>query len=241
MNHIGKALLGGVLLVFGTAAWAAHHENANEAVAKEWVMAANKGQAETRAVVEKYMADDGVFEAARYVGFGFQLDPLDLDQMVVASVTPGTPAASVLKPGDVFVSVNGVASTRENRDRMSFRGKPGEPVKAIVKRDGKEMPIEVRRGVIAAMNSKSEVLANIDRANGETWGVDSGRIVEVLSKGNVVYVVDETTDTDDISGLQFEDRGITRFEFNDKGKVIKVRGMNEGRFVLEQLGYTITR
>ena len=233
--------LGIVMLVFGASAWAAHHENANETIATEWIKATHTGHAETRAMVEKHMADNGIFEQDRYVGFGFSLDPKNEDQMVVASVTPGTPAASVLKVGDVFESVKGVPATRENRDRMSFRGKPGEPVKAVVKRDGKTMPIEVRRGIIDAKLSKAETLAGIDRANADTWGVDKGSIVEVLSKGNVVYVVDETKDTDDVSGLPFENRSITRFEFNDAGKVVNVRSMGESRFVLEQLGYTIER
>mgnify|MGYP001822208880 CR=1 FL=1 len=241
MNHFGKLGLGVLMLVFGASAWAAHHENTNEKVASDWIKATHKGQAETRAMVEKHMADNGVFHQSRYVGFGFALDPKNQDQMVVANVTPGTPAASVLQVGDVFESVAGVPSTRENRDRMSFRGKPGEPVKAVVKRDGKSVPIEVRRGIIAADLSKAEVLAGIDRANDETWAVDQGSIVEVLSNGNVVYVVDETKDTDDVSGLPFENRSITRFEFNGDGKAVSVRSMGEDRFVLEQLGYTIER
>jgi hypothetical protein len=229
------------MLAASALAWGAHHENANEKVATDWVKATHAGQAQTRAYVDKYMADNGIFEQGRYVGFGFSLDPKNEDQMVVASVTPGTPAASVLEVGDVFESVSGVPATRENRDRMSFRGKPGEPVKAVVKRDGKTMPIEVRRGIIDAKLSKAETLAGIDRSDGETWPVDEGSIVEVLSKGNVVYVVDETKDTDDVSGLPFENRSITRFEFNGDGKVVNVRSMGESRFVLEQQGYTIER
>lgn len=241
MNQFGRAGLGVFLFVFGASAWAAHHENANEKVATDWIKATHTGQAETRAMVEKHMADNGIFEQGRYVGFGFSLDPKNEDQMVVASVTPGTPAASVLQVGDVFESVAEVPATRENRDRMSFRGKPGAPVKAVVKRGGKSVPIEVRRGIIDAKLSKAETLAGVDRANGDTWAVEKGKIVEVLSKGNVVYVADETKDTDDVSGLPFENRSITRFEFNGDGKVVNVRSMGESRFVLEQLGYTIER
>lgn len=241
MRNYLTACMGLVMLAFGASAGAAHHENANEKVAADWIKATHAGQAQTRAMVEKHMADNGIFQQGRYVGFGFSLDPKNEDQMVVASVTPGTPAASVLKVGDVFESVKGVPATRENRDRMSFRGKPGEPVKAVVKRDGKTMPIEVRRGVIDAKLSKAETLAGIDRSDAETWPVDDGSIVEVLSKGNVVYVMDETKDTDDVSGLPFENRSVTRFEFDGDGKVVNVMSLGESRFVLEQLGYTIER
>ena len=140
MRKYVRTSFGLAMLAASALAWGAHHENANEKVATDWIKATHAGQAQTRAYVEKYMADDGIFEQGRYVGFGFSLDPKNEDQMVVASVTPGTPAASVLEVGDVFESVSGVPATRENRDRMSFRGKPGEPVKAVVKRDGKTMP-----------------------------------------------------------------------------------------------------
>ncbi|MGI9263511.1 MAG: hypothetical protein ACR2QU_01195, partial [Gammaproteobacteria bacterium] len=102
-------------------------------------------------------------------------------------------------------------------------------------------PIEVTRGIIDAKVSKAEVLENIDRGDAETWPVEEGRIVEVLSKDNVVYVVHEIKDMDDDSGLPFENKVISRFEFNDKGQVVRFSGMGESRFVLEQTGYTISR
>jgi len=241
MNNNYKMLLGTLLLSFGASAWAAHHETANEAVAKAWVKAGHNSQAETRAIVEKHFAEDGVFEQNRYVGFGFSLDPQNDEAMLVVTVTPDSPAASVLEVGDIFVSVNDVPATRENRDRMSFRGKPGEPVKAVIKRGDETMPIEVRRGIIDAKVSKTDVLENIDRGDADTWPVEEGRIIEVLSNDSVVYVVHEIKDMDDDSGLPFENRVISRFEFNDEGQVVRFSGMGESRFVLEQTGYTISR
>ena len=44
-----------------------------------------------------------------------------------------------------------------------------------------------------------------------------------------------------LSGISFENRIITRFVFNDDGKVAWVSGRGESRFVLEQIGYTIAR
>ena len=241
MNTINKALIGVVILSVGVTAWGAHHETPNEKMAMAWVKAGHTGKAETIAMVEKNMAADGVFVQPRYVGFGFGFDPQNDEEMVVVNVTPGSPASKVLQVGDVFVSANGIPATRENRDRMSFRGKPGEPVKAVIRRGDETMPIEVRRGIIAARTPKAVVLENMARADAETWPVAEGRIVEVLSKGNVVYVVHEIKDVDDDSGLPFENRVITRFEFNDAGQVTSVRGQGESRFVLEQTGYTISR
>lgn len=241
MRNFYKTIMGGVLLCIGVSAWGAHHESDNEATAKAWIKANHASKAETRAMIENHLADDGVFQQARYVGFGFSLDPQNDEEMVVVTVTPGSPASSVLAVGDVFVSVNDVPATRENRDRMSFRGKPGEPVKAVIKRGDETMPIEVTRGIIDVEVSKADALANVDRADGETWPVDEGRIVEVVSRDNIVYVMHEIKDVDEDSGLPFENRIITRFQFNDDGQVARVMGSGESRFVLEQTGFTISR
>lgn len=241
MNSIAKSVIGGTILMFSVSGWAAHHETANESLAKAWVTALDTGKTEAMAMVTQHMADDGVAKTGRYVGFGFILDPQNDDELVVASVMSGSPASAVLQPGDVFVSVNDVPATRENRDRMSFRGKPGEPVKAVITRGDKTMPIEVKRGIIDNANSKAQVLENMGRGDAETWPVSESKIIEVMSKGNVTYVVRNIKDVDDDSGLAFENRIITRFEFNDAGQVTHASGMGESQFVLEQTGYTISR
>jgi hypothetical protein len=163
------------------------------------------------------------------------------DEMRVEMVTPGTPASKVLKKGDVFVSVNGVPSTYENRDKMTFRGKPGEPVPAVILRDGNEMEIEVKRGVIEAVNNKERVLKGLSIADADNWPTDSCSLVEVVAEGNVVYLHGKSSDTESETGYKFKGQGISRFEFNEAGQVSKVWGLSESRFVLEQLGYTITR
>ena len=223
--------------------FAAGHEGSkgHKKVAANWIKASCGELAPFIAYVEKHMADDGVFIPARYVGFGFQLDSDPEDEMRVVMVTPGTPASKVLKQGDVFVSVNGVPSTFENRDKMTFRGKPGEPVPAVILRDGKEMEIEVNRGVIEAVNSKERALQGLRLADAEDWPSDSCKVVEVVSEGTVVYVHTKWTDTESDTGYEFKQQDIMRFEFNEAGQVSKLWGLGESRFVLEQLGYTISR
>ena len=193
------------------------------------------------AYVEEHMADDGVLIPARYVGLGFLLDSNPKDEMRVEMVTPDTPASKVLKKGDVFVSVNGVPATYENRDKMTFRGKPGEPVPAVILRDGKEMEIEVERGVIEALNNKERVLEGLSIADADNWPTESCSLVEVVAEGNVVYLHGKWSDTESETGYKFKGQGISRFEFNKAGQVSKLWGLNEDQFILEQLGYTITR
>ena len=124
---------------------------------------------------------------------------------------------------------------------MSFRGQPGEAVKAVITRGGKEMQIEVKRGVIATTQTKTQTLANIPLGNRENWPVDSFQIDEVLGEGNVVYVVSSYTETEADTNLKYTERVIARFVFDDHGKVAWTGGLGESRFVLEQQGYTISR
>lgn len=245
-----KAIIGIIILLSGisTAVQAGHHENesatslsANEALAKAWVESGISGRQASRDMIAANMAEDGVWQGARYVGFGFTWDNQNREQMVIRNVTPESPASAVLQSGDVFVAVEGVPATWDNRDKLAFRGKPGVPIKAKISRDGAEMDIEVARGIIDPKWSKAQVLANVDRAEDENWGPQEQRVAEVMSKDNIVYVLHWTKDSENDTDMPFEEWSVVRFEFNDEGKVSWVGSLSEDRFVLEQLGYDISR
>jgi hypothetical protein len=51
----------------------------------------------------------------------------------------------------------------------------------------------------------------------------------------------ESSNTETDTGYKFKQRDVTRFEFNEAGQVSQLWGLGEDRFVLEQLGYTISR
>ena len=248
MNNITKVILGVAFTAVSLTSMADGHgepkglsESPNEKLAIAWVSAGYTGMDETLTMVKDNMADNGTFSQPRYVGLGFQLDSNNNDAMKVVRVTPDTPASEVLMEGDVFVSVAGVPATPENNGKMSFRGQPGEAVKAVITRGGKEMEIEVKRGVIATTQTKAQSLANIPLGNRENWPVDSFEIDEVLGEGNVVYVVSSYTDTEADTSIKYTERVMTRFVFDDHGKVAWTGGLGESRFVLEQQGYTISR
>ena len=65
--------------------------------------------------------------------------------MVVTEVRPGGPASGTVKAGDEFISVLGIPVTKESiqGNKLRLRGTAGEVVAAVIKRDGKEMPIEM--------------------------------------------------------------------------------------------------
>ena len=223
--------------------FAAHHEmaeNPNEAVAVNWLKAQAMGKAETIAYVSEHFAEDGMIFGGRYVGFGFTWNPEDDSKMVIERIVPGSPASKVLRPGDEFIVVKGVRVNKRTMDKLSFRGKPGEPVKATIKRDGKRLNIEVERGIISNNYGKADLMANLESGDASNWSAEL-KVNEVVSKGSVVYVWTTRKDRDDKVDLPFEAHIVTRFFFNDAGQVEAIANLSEDRFVLEQTGYSISR
>ena len=234
-----------ILMAVGLAACnQAPAPNPNIDLAKAWVTAGNTSRAAAMEMIEKNMADDGLSYRDRYVGFGFIWDNqrgADEGRMIVTNVIADSPVSDVLQAGDEFVSVGGVAVSAENMERLPFRGKPGESVAAVISRDGEEIAIEVSRGVVSAPTTKAEMLEWMASANDEDWGPEKWELHEAVGQGNVVYVWTQAWNTDEASGLPFESHQVTRMMFNDAGQVQAIANLSEDRFVLEQMGYTISR
>ena len=242
-----------VPLLLCSQVFAGHHEESqvskktmmgNINTAKSWIDAGYTDKNSFLTIVKKHMAEDGYNYPGRFIGFGFNFDPTN-DEMVVDWVIENSPAVGVLESGDTFVSVEGVNATRENRDNgvLSFTGLPGQPVKAVVKRNGKNVEVSFNRGLVNPRYSKAQVLNNIESSNAEDWGADEYKIIEVAAnrKENVVYAWTWHKFTDDITGLQFEENQVTRFQFNDKGQVIARGDMSEEALVQSQLGFKVSR
>ena len=216
------------------------HQSAMD-LATAWVTASYTSQDAALSMVDQNMAGDGVSVGSRYVGFGFVWDP-EGDGMVVDYVVPESPASGVLMEGDSFVEVNGVRLTNENRINLGFRGKPGENVDAVILRDGVEMPISVARGAVQIRYSKEQVMNNISNGDAEDWGPEDFNIVETgVTNDGVVHVLHWSEFIEDATGYKANAYTVTRFMFDDDGKVAWVGNLSEDRFVLEQQGYSITR
>ena len=198
------------------------------------------GKSESIEAVENNMADDGQSVQGRYVGFGFTWDPRE-NEMRVGRVTPNSPADGALEVGDLFLEVNGVKAIPENFESLGFRGKPGAEIAAVIERKGMKKNITFKRGIVNGRLSKSQVLENINSAEADEWPAKEFRIIDVLSKGNIVYVLSNATQTDYNVDLDYNVYTVNRFMFNDDGEVIEIANLSEDRFVLEQTGFNITR
>jgi len=210
--------------------------------ARAWVTAVNTSRDAHIAAAKQYMAEDGVATQSRYVGFGFTWDPVDDNsRMIVSRVTPGSPAAGVLKSGDEFLSVQGIEVNAETLGKLSFRGAPGKPVSAVILRDGVEQPISVTRGIIESSMSKQEFLTWASTQSDDDWSPDRFVIHDVIAQGDVAYVWSTIWDTDNVTDVPFETHAITRIRFNAEGQIYRLATVTEERFVLEQTGWNISR
>ena len=210
-------------------------------IAAEWVAAGYTGKAEAIEMVETNLSEDGMVVGDRYVGMGFIWNP-DESGMTVTYIIPDSPASKALQVGDSFVEVAGVRVADDNRNRLGFRGKPGEEINAVVLRDGEEVAVTVARGAVQQISTKEQVLENFSQADADNWGADGFNIIETsVTDEGVVWVLSWSEFTEDASGLTANAYTATRFEFNDEGQVSWVGNLSEDRFVLEQQGYSISR
>ena len=218
--------------------------NPNVELAKAWVTAASTSRTAAMEMIETNMAEDGLLYRDRYVGFGFMWDNsqgAEEGRMIVTNVIADSPVAGVLQEGDEFISVGGVEVSADTMWNLPFRGQPGESVSAVVSRDGEEMPIEVSRGVISSTTTKAQMLEWMATLEDDDWGPDKWELHEAVGQGDVVYVWTQAWNTDEATGLPFEAHQVTRMMFTESGQVQAIASLSEDRFVLEQMGYTVSR
>lgn len=239
MQRFSSLFIVFALTSFASAALA---ESNHVETARAWVTSVNTSREAHIAAAKQYMAEDGAALQSRYVGFGFTWDPVDDNsRMIVSRVTPGSPAAGVLKSGDEFLSVQGIEVNADTLGKLSFRGVPGKPVSAVILRDGEEQPISVTRGVIESSISKQEFLTWASTQSDDDWSPDRFVIHDVIAQGDVAYVWSTIWDTDNVTDVPFETHVITRIRFNAEGQIYRLATVTEERFVLEQTGWNITR
>ena len=235
-----------------SSAWplkASAQQSRNIETAKAWLTAFYTSRPAFTARVEENMASDGVVVNDRFVGVGMMWDTVratEEGRMVVTEVRLGGPASGTVKAGDEFISVLGIPVTKESiqGNKLRLRGTAGEAVAAVIKRDGKEMPIEMTRGKVPeTLTTKNQLLENLSRgkADGWYWRYSMIQIKEVIGDANVLYARHQVIHTDYVSKLPFEVERVFRLTFNNEGKITSTWGLSEERFQLEQTGHTISR
>ena len=113
----------------------------------------------------------------------------------------------------------GVRVADDNRNRLGFRGKPGEEIDAVVLRDGEEVAVTVARGAVQQTSTKAQVLENFSQADADSWDADGFNIIETsVTDEGVVWVLSWSEFTEEASGLTANAYTATRFELMMKEK-----------------------
>ena len=94
---------------------------------------------------------------------------------------------------------------------------------------------------ISSTTTKAQMLEWMATLEDDDWGPDKWELHEAVGQGDVVYVWTQAWNTDEATGLPFEAHQVTRMMFNESGQVQAIASLSEDRFVLEQMGYTVSR
>tara|TARA_S200000501_G_scaffold39078_1_gene31976 strand:+ start:232 stop:975 length:744 start_codon:yes stop_codon:yes gene_type:complete len=246
--NIQKFFIGLLVVTFSLSIFADHHKGdgmknkgaKKGMIAKKMVESGYKGRDPFLKMVKKHMADDGYQYPSRFVGFGFYYDPNGDQPDVVISTVEGSSASEAMKVGDEVLSINGVKDWRNTDPEAT---KVGDVWNVKVKRDGKEVDLEMARTVVQPRTDKATFVENIEGADAEQWGSSliEYRMIDVAVGKEVAYVLHWRKDLDEESGVEAETYIVTRVGFDESGKVNFIGALSEDELLLRQTGWSITR
>ena len=171
----------------------------------------------------------------RYVGLGFRINT---EEMTVIEAT-ASPAKENFKPGDKFISVNGIEATPENAENLPFRGALGGEVVVVLEREGKQKTVSMKRAAQVNDATSAEIKTNVDGWDGWDQRPKAKIMRPLIAEDNVVYGAFQMAYQDQ-DGNEVTWWNIDRFVFNDEGKLVGHADLSEELFFEEQRGYFLT-
>ena len=101
--------------------------------------------------------------SSSYYGIGAQIASLEDGNIIVTKVFDDSPAAKAgIKPGDIFVSIDGKSVKGKTADDVAtnLRGKSKEKATIVMKRDNKEITFEITQDIVTLLSVSSEMIDN---------------------------------------------------------------------------------
>jgi PDZ domain-containing protein len=118
----------------------------------------------------------------RAAGYDVDVEAFTGDGALVVEVVPGSPAAGLLRPGDVIVAAGrrDVHVAQDLRDRITAVGE-GAPLELTVERDGEPSPVQVTPAAVPGVSDSPIIGIGLETLNPRTdlpvpVEVDSGRV-----------------------------------------------------------------
>lgn len=96
----------------------------------------------------------------QFGGIGVSFERNDKGEIVLTPREDGPAAAAGVKAGDVLISIDGVALSKDDplNDMMRIRGEPGTQVKIEVRRGEQTLPFTITRAIIPVPSVESRVI-----------------------------------------------------------------------------------
>jgi carboxyl-terminal processing protease len=214
------------------------HDYVNPVNDHQLLQAAIRGMVSSLDPYSAYLDGDEYDEvkissSGRYSGVGIEL-AIEDEQVVVIAPFEGSPAAFAgIRPGDVIVTIDGVAvNTNTLADTIGrMRGAEGSPVKIGVMREGHAEPLlfTVKRSKVELHSVRAELLEHgfgyvrISQFS-ETTGDDLNAALKDLRKHNGAPLIGLVLDMRDNPGGVLEAAVSVADTFLDSGVIVTAKG-----------------
>jgi C-terminal processing protease CtpA/Prc len=182
-------------------------------------------------------------KGAAYVGCGFMVDEKDTTKIIVLKTLKGAPADGRLKAGDEILSVVAGDRRYEGYAEMSRNpwgpGAPGTKVLFTVRREGREVQVELTRAKIPAHELSYADMRLFMEAFLRDWPDRRDEPDLFIDGGDYVTVVSLIGGTSKEFKKPAFWQSISVFRLRG-GKIVEMQGVEDGLAMYKQLGYTIT-
>ncbi len=193
--------------------------------------------------LDQYYHPDYLTGALPYVGLGVGMDDSSVDKVVVNHVHDGGPSEGKLEVGDEILSVRDGNEKWETFDAIREnpwgRGKLDSTLQLRVRRQGKEVDVEITRGLVEGLQVPlKEFKENWEKNVKEKTPDDTVEIHQIIEEGDMVACLITAVGVH----LEYDRQYLVPFgEFFrlKDGKIIETWSVADYLQYARQLGYTV--
>jgi predicted ester cyclase len=190
-----------------------------------------------------FCSKDCVLHAAPYVGLGILTDDSTGDHVMIVGTAPGGPAQGILQPDDELLRISDEEHTwdtfQDLKSGLWGQGIPGTHLIVTVKRNGREMKLDLVRGRVNAFDQKLSEVVDLWHHNKLTYWPQLKIDIQLIFEGDglvAVYAINTGTHREYKRAAMWGECDIYRLL---DGKIIETWGLEDNFAWMKQLGYEI--
>ncbi|UCH59393.1 MAG: PDZ domain-containing protein [Anaerolineales bacterium] len=196
--------------------------------------------------ITDYVSQDYVYRNPPYVGMGINVDRNLPDKIVILSVKAGGPSDGKLQVGDELLAAEDETDKWETLEALKEtsswgHGKIGTTVKLKIRRDGKEMEVEVTRSKIEGFDVPFNIVIDAFKHYHTVDCPDhKEEVMHIVAEGDIVMTYSQIEGTVTEFDRQAVWTSSTVWRLAD-GKITEAWGVGPELSYYYQLGYKIER